>query len=77
MSGEDVFLFHLPLKTCCKSQLAESLNFSAPKSKGKCRDFPGGPKVKNPPVSAGDMGLIPGLDDPIWHRETKPVRHNY
>ena len=24
-------------------------------------DFPGGSVVKNPPASAGDMGLIPGL----------------
>ena len=24
-------------------------------------DFPGGPVVKNPPVNAGDMGLIPDL----------------
>ena len=23
--------------------------------------FPGGPVVKNPPASAGDLGLIPGL----------------
>ena len=23
-------------------------------------DFPGGPVVKNPPASAGDMGSIPG-----------------
>ena len=23
-------------------------------------DFPGGPGVKNPPASAGHMGLIPG-----------------
>ena len=25
-----------------------------------CRDFPGGPVVKNPPCNAGDEGLIPG-----------------
>ena len=24
------------------------------------RDFPGGPVVKNPPASAGDMSSIPG-----------------
>jgi len=24
-------------------------------------DFPGDPVVKNPPVNAGDRGLIPGL----------------
>ena len=23
-------------------------------------DFPGGPKVKNPPANSGDLGLIPG-----------------
>ena len=26
--------------------------------------FPGGQVVKNPPASAGDMGLIPGLGRP-------------
>ena len=25
-------------------------------------DFPGGSTVKNPPASAGDTGLIPGLE---------------
>ena len=25
------------------------------------RDFPGGPMVKNPPTSAGNMGSVPGL----------------
>ena len=25
------------------------------------RDFPGGTVVKNPPLNAGDTGLIPGL----------------
>ena len=59
--GKRFFLFPLLLKTCCKSQRPESLNFSAPKSKGKCRDFSGGSKVNNPPVNAGDIGLIPGL----------------
>ena len=29
-------------------------------SKLKAQDFPGGPVVKNPPASAGDMGSIPG-----------------
>jgi len=24
------------------------------------QDFPGGPRVKNPPANAGDMSLIPG-----------------
>ena len=27
---------------------------------GAVRDFPGGIVDKNPPVNAGDMGLIPG-----------------
>ena len=26
------------------------------------QDFPGGAVVKNPPASAGDTGLIPGLE---------------
>ena len=30
-------------------------------------DFPGGPVVKNPPVNAGDTGLIPGLGTKIPH----------
>ena len=25
-----------------------------------CRNFPGGPVVRNPPCNAGDMGSIPG-----------------
>ena len=29
--------------------------------KGRGGDFPGGAVVKNPPASAGDMGLSPGL----------------
>ena len=28
----------------------------------KTEDFPDGPVVKNPLASAGDMGLIPGLE---------------
>ena len=27
--------------------------------------FPGGPAVKDPPANAGDMGSIPGLEDPL------------
>ena len=26
----------------------------------RCRDFPGGPRVKNPTCNAGDAGSIPG-----------------
>ena len=40
------------------------LNFILINIKGKIKskvwDFPGGPGVKNPPASAGDMGLILG-----------------
>ena len=28
-------------------------------------DLPGGPVVKNPPRNAGDMGSIPGWEDPL------------
>ena len=31
------------------------------------RDFPGGPVVKNPSSSAGDVGLIPGQGTKIPH----------
>ena len=31
------------------------------------QDFPGGPGVKNPPSSAGDMGWIPGWGTKIPH----------
>ena len=27
-------------------------------------DFPGGPVIKNPTATAGDMGLLPGLPGP-------------
>ena len=33
------------------------------------RDYPGGPVVKNPPSSAGDMGSIPGQGTKIPHVE--------
>ena len=36
------------------------------------RDFPGGPVVENPSANAGDMGSIPGPEDSIYHRTTKP-----
>ena len=29
--------------------------------------------VKNPSANAGDMGLIPGLEDPRCHGATKPT----
>ena len=40
-------------------------------------DFPGGLVVKNLLASAGDMGSIPGLEDPTCHEATKPEGHNY
>ena len=36
-------------------------------------DIPGGPVVKNLPANAGDMGSIPGGEDPTCHRATKPT----
>ena len=31
----------------------------------RCKDFPGGPVVKNLPSNAGDMGSIPGQETKI------------
>ena len=36
-------------------------------SRNSCRDFRGGPVVKNPPSDAGDVGLIPGQGTKIPH----------
>ena len=33
--------------------------------------------VENLPANAGDTGLIPGPEDPMCPRATKPVGHNY
>ena len=30
-------------------------------------DFPGGPMVKSPPCSAGNVGLVPGCGTKILH----------
>ena len=30
------------------------------RARARAQGFPGGPPVKNPPVNAGDMDLIPG-----------------
>ena len=35
-------------------------NISTHSKKSECKDFPGGPVVKNPPANAADMGFIPG-----------------
>ena len=40
------------------------------------KELPGGPVVKNLPVSAGDTGSIPALEDPTHHGASKPVCHN-
>ena len=53
-----------------------SLHKGDGKSKGMRGGFPGGPVVKNPPCNARDTGLIPGLEDPMCRRATKPVHHN-
>ena len=35
--------------------------------KREAKDFPAGPVVKNPPLNAGDAGLIPGQGTKIRH----------
>ena len=35
--------------------------------------FPGGSVVKNPPINAEDLGLIPVREDPTGRGATKPV----
>ena len=40
-------------------------------------DFPGGSVIKNLPASAGDMGLIPGLEGSTCCEATEPVDRNY
>ena len=44
---------------------------------GKWTFSPGGPVIKNPPAKAGDMGSIPGQEDPTCHEAAKPLCHNY
>ena len=48
--------FSCLFKYILHKQRPKSLDFI----KNSCRDFPGGPVVKNPPSNAGDAGLIPG-----------------
>ena len=45
--------------------------------KKKILDFPGSSVVKNLPVNAGDMELIPSPEDPTSHGAAKPVHYNY
>ena len=40
-------------------------------------DFPCGAMDNNLPAEAGDIGLIPGLEDATYLEATKPTRHNY
>ena len=39
------------------------------------RDLPGGPVVKNLPLSAGDLGSIPGWGTKIRHTANEHVCH--
>ena len=38
--------------------------------------FPGDPVVKNPPANAGDMGLIPGSEDPLEEEMATSILHS-
>ena len=38
--------------------------------------FPGGSVVKNPPVNAGDVGLIPGLGGSLGGRNVNLLQHS-
>ena len=40
-------------------------------------DFPGGPGVKNLPANAGTQVQSLFQEDPMYHRATKPICHNY
>ena len=55
------------------------LNIYESVQKNNLEGFPGGTVVKNPPANAGDGTRVQALvwEDPICHRATKPVRHNY
>ena len=39
-------------------------------------DFPGGSTVKNPPASAGDTGLIPGLGPSPGEGNGNPLQYS-
>ena len=47
------------------------------KEEEKEGDSPGDTVDKNLPVSAEDMGLIPGLEDSACHGATKPMYRRY
>ena len=53
-------------------------------SRGRCAIYlkvrqgcPGGSVVKKPLANAGEVGSIPGLEDPTCHGATKPMQYNY
>ena len=50
---------------------------SAPPGKCKVWGFPSGPVVKNPPVTARDMGPIPDPGEAHMLGATKPVCRNH
>ena len=61
-----------------------SLKGLAQLSRGRCaiylkvrQGFPGGSVVKKPLANAGEVGSIPGLEDPTCHGATKPMQYNY
>ena len=47
------------------------------KKKNKNVDFPGGPVVRNPPASAGDIGSIPSLGRFYMLWAAKPMCCSY
>ena len=38
--------------------------------------FPGGSAIKNPPANAGDVGSIPGQEDPLEKEMASHVHRN-
>ena len=42
-----------------------AINCNGKENEKECRDFPGGPVVKNPPVSAGGVGSVPAQETKI------------
>lgn len=40
-------------------------------------EFPWWLSGKDPPANAGDVGSVPGPEDPTCQGEAKPMGHNY